>query len=148
MSLFRKSAGYRYLDAFVLANVVELATGHFCHDGPIHKKLGEEFVEGGGFRERLSTVRSEARSRQGGGGQEGPPCPQCGSPTRLRRRRKDNKPFWGCTEYPACRGIVDYEKDRSGRGRGHGPFAVFAPPAHFLGPGADFGTGVAVSKGA
>jgi hypothetical protein len=30
MPLFRKSAGYRYLDAFVLANVVELATRHFC----------------------------------------------------------------------------------------------------------------------
>ena len=31
MDLFRKSAGYRYLDAFVLANVIELATGHFCN---------------------------------------------------------------------------------------------------------------------
>ena len=30
MELFRKSAGYRFLDAFVLANVVELGTGHFC----------------------------------------------------------------------------------------------------------------------
>lgn len=30
MPLFRKSAGYRYLDAFALANVVELATRHFC----------------------------------------------------------------------------------------------------------------------
>ncbi len=30
MDLFRKSAGYRYLDAFVLANMVELGTGHFC----------------------------------------------------------------------------------------------------------------------
>lgn len=30
MSLFRKSAGYRYLDAFILANVIELGTRHFC----------------------------------------------------------------------------------------------------------------------
>jgi restriction system protein len=30
MELFRKSAGYRYLDAFVLANVIELGTSHFC----------------------------------------------------------------------------------------------------------------------
>ena len=30
MDLFRKSAGYRYLDAFILANVVELGTGYFC----------------------------------------------------------------------------------------------------------------------
>ena len=30
MDLFRKSAGYRFLDAFVLANVLELGTQHFC----------------------------------------------------------------------------------------------------------------------
>jgi len=29
MDLFRKSAGYRFLDAYVLANAVELGTGHF-----------------------------------------------------------------------------------------------------------------------
>jgi restriction system protein len=244
MDLFRKSAGYRYLDAFVLANVVELATGHFCDtflnlsndpggrtygqmthaarsgcrnfsegserlmtsyatattlldvaraslcelrddyqkwlmmqqlapwamkvseaqhiygmrlDKPdygddinrgfcLHvlaqyrkfdpelsaddsnvranallilisrtlnmmdhyiKKLGEEFVENGGFRERLSTVRSKARAEQAGHAEEGPKCPDCGGPTSMRHTRKDNRPFWGCTEYPACRGIVN-----------------------------------------
>lgn len=30
MSIFRKSAGYRYLDAFILANIVELGTTRFC----------------------------------------------------------------------------------------------------------------------
>jgi len=25
----------------------------------------------------------------------------------MRHTRKDNKPFWGCSEYPACRGIVN-----------------------------------------
>jgi len=71
------------------------------------KKLGKEFVETGGFRERMSAVRSEARSEKAGLPEEGPKCPQCGSPTRMRRTRKDNKPFWGCTEFPACRGIVN-----------------------------------------
>ena len=28
--LFRKSSGYRYMDAFILANIIELATEHFC----------------------------------------------------------------------------------------------------------------------
>lgn len=74
------------------------------------RKIGDEFVETGGFRERLSTVRSKARAGQDGVTEEGPPCPQCGAPTRLRRTRKDNKPFWGCTEYPACRGIVNGEQ--------------------------------------
>ena len=244
MDLFRKSAGYRYLDAFVLANVVELGTGHFCNaflgvrndpggrtyaqmthaarsgcrnfaegserlmtsyatatelldvaraslcelrddylkwllmqglapwamecpeaqriygvrldapdygddinrgfclhvlaqfrkfepeltaeDGNVRantllilisrtlntldkyiRKVGEEFVERGGFRERMSTVRSKARADQEATAEEGPTCPECGAPTRVRRTRKDNKPFWGCTEYPACRGIVN-----------------------------------------
>lgn len=31
MQLFRNSAGYRYLDSFVLANIVELGTRHFCN---------------------------------------------------------------------------------------------------------------------
>jgi len=71
------------------------------------KKLGNEFVENGGFRERLSTVRGKARAEQQGQAEEGPKCPQCGAPTRMRHTRKDNKPFWGCSEYPACRGIVN-----------------------------------------
>ncbi|MFZ4397580.1 MAG: four helix bundle suffix domain-containing protein [Kiritimatiellia bacterium] len=78
------------------------------------KSVGAEFVEKGGFRERMSTVRSEARTQQDGVDpqQEGPKCPQCGAPTKLRKTRKDNKPFWGCTGYPACRGVVDFEKNR------------------------------------
>ena len=72
------------------------------------RRIGEEFVEHGGFRERMSTVRSEARANQDGTPEEGPQCPQCGAPTRLRHTRKDNRPFWGCSEYPACRGIVNY----------------------------------------
>ncbi len=30
MDLFRNSGGYRYMDAYVLASVIELATTHFC----------------------------------------------------------------------------------------------------------------------
>ena len=73
------------------------------------KKVGDEFVAQGGFRERMSTVRSEARTRKNGIPEQGPECPKCGAPTRLRKTRNSNRPFWGCTEYPACRGIVDYQ---------------------------------------
>lgn len=71
------------------------------------KTVGNEFVEQGGFRERLSAVRSEARTQQDGLPEAGPQCPKCGAATRLRKTRKDNKPFWGCTGYPACRGTVE-----------------------------------------
>lgn len=72
------------------------------------RNIGEEFVSNGGFRERLGTVRSEARAQQDGtAGAEAPKCPKCGGSTRLRKTRDGNKPFWGCTDYPACRGIVN-----------------------------------------
>jgi four helix bundle suffix protein len=71
------------------------------------KSVGDEFVAQGGFRERMSTVRTKARTQQDDFPEEGPNCPKCGAPTRLRRTRNGNRPFWGCSEYPACRGIVD-----------------------------------------
>ena len=73
------------------------------------KSIGEEFAENGGFRERLSTVRAEARAEKEGTPADAPACPQCGAPMRQRRTRKDNRPFWGCTQYPACRGVKEYE---------------------------------------
>ena len=79
------------------------------------KHVGDEFMAKGGFRERMTTVRSESRSRREGVPEEGPECPKCGAETRLRRTRKDNKPFWGCSEYPACRGIVDYKEGPGNR---------------------------------
>jgi len=78
------------------------------------RKIGEEFVEKGGFRERMSTVRSEARADQDGPAEEGPKCPECGATTRLRRTRKENKPFLGCSEYPACRGTMNCPPDVDG----------------------------------
>lgn len=77
------------------------------------KGLGDEFAEKGGFRERLTTVRSEARSQTDGTPADAPVCPQCGATMRMRKTRKDNRAFWGCTQYPACRGVLNFEeKDR------------------------------------
>ncbi len=77
------------------------------------KSIGEEFTQNGGFRERLSTVRSEARSQADGTAEITPPCPQCGAPMRQRKTRKDNRPFWGCTQYPACRGVLEYKAEKT-----------------------------------
>jgi four helix bundle suffix protein len=74
------------------------------------KSIGEEFAEKGGFRERLTAVRTEARAEKEGTPADAPACPQCGAPMRQRKTRKDNRPFWGCTQYPACRGVMDYGK--------------------------------------
>ncbi|MHB8453648.1 MAG: topoisomerase DNA-binding C4 zinc finger domain-containing protein [Acidiferrobacterales bacterium] len=34
--------------------------------------------------------------------QDASPCPHCGKP--LCRRRGPKGSFWGCTEFPTCRG--------------------------------------------
>lgn len=36
-----------------------------------------------------------------------PNCPNCGKPMILRHRRSDNKPFYGCSGFPRCKGIVN-----------------------------------------
>ncbi len=56
---------------------------------------GKAFEETGGFSERLTARRVEARNA-------GPECPQCGK--AMRRRRSAKGDFWGCTGYPECRG--------------------------------------------
>jgi four helix bundle suffix protein len=74
------------------------------------KSIGEEFTKNGGFRERLNTVRTESRAQSDGVPADAPKCPQCGAPMRLRKTRKDSRSFWGCTQYPACRGIMDFQE--------------------------------------
>ena len=32
-------------------------------------------------------------------------CPRCGGNLIVRHRKKDNEPFWGCSNYPRCRYI-------------------------------------------
>lgn len=71
------------------------------------QKVGEDFTDEGGFHERMSDVRHEARTHQNKPSQQGPACPECGEITILRKARKDNHEFWGCSAFPACRGVVN-----------------------------------------
>lgn len=50
---------------------------------------------------------SEGRGEQKG---EGPTCPKCGAPMVQRRGRYG--PFYGCSRYPECDGIVNIERVR------------------------------------
>jgi hypothetical protein len=38
-----------------------------------------------------------------------PRCPRCGSEMRKRYRRSDSKPFYGCSQYPKCKGTINIE---------------------------------------
>lgn len=73
------------------------------------EKQGETFKQEGGFREKLTDIRIEARAQQEGA----PTCPDCGKPMarRLAKSGKNaGKTFWGCTAYPDCRGVREIEE--------------------------------------
>lgn len=68
-----------------------------------------DFVDQGGFTERLYEARTQARAA---GSHEAPSCPQCGGEMRKRIAGKGSnagKPFWGCSGYPACQGTLEVE---------------------------------------
>lgn len=79
--------------------------------------LEREFVEGGGYTERLAAARLEERRRQGAGPSDrtdqsdraktAPTCPACGKLMVLRTARQGKQSgsrFWGCSGYPECKG--------------------------------------------
>ena len=72
--------------------------------------IGETFVEEGGFTERLSRVRLEARDAKVSA--DSPRCPECGGPMRkqvARKGRNAGNPFWSCCSYPNCHGTRKWE---------------------------------------
>jgi four helix bundle suffix protein len=78
----------------------------------------QNFVEQGGFTERLYATRKQARADQQPAAAESPTCPHCNK--RMLRRSAKQGPhaghfFWGCTDYPECKGIREIAKtsDRS-----------------------------------
>jgi four helix bundle suffix protein len=74
------------------------------------EKQGETFKEEGGFREKLTGIRVEARAKQDGV----PACPDCGKPMARRTAKSGKNPgkvFWGCTGYPDCKGVREVEME-------------------------------------
>lgn len=93
----------RWLDAddsVVVANAMLIIIGRALNmlKSQIEAQ-GKAFEESGGFSERLTTKRLEARERNR---PPSPACPQCGQSMRQRQSAKGE--FWGCTDYPACKG--------------------------------------------
>lgn len=67
---------------------------------------GETFAQEGGFREKLTTIRVEARAKQ----ETSPICPECGKPMARRKARSGKnagREFWGCTGYPECKCVME-----------------------------------------
>jgi restriction system protein len=62
---------------------------------------GKVFEQTGGFSERLTARRIEARAEMRNADPV-PECPQCGKP--MRRRKSAKGDFWGCSGFPGCKG--------------------------------------------
>jgi four helix bundle suffix protein len=93
-------------DDAVVANAMLIIIGRAMN---MLKRLietqGEAFEQNGGFSERLTAVRLEAREAQR---PAGPDCPICG--VAMRRRRSAKGEFWGCSGCPECKGIRPLDK--------------------------------------
>lgn len=76
--------------------------------------LEQAFITQGGYSEQLATERLRQRSRRdppdpSDQSDPVPRCPQCGKPMALRTAKtgqRAGQQFWGCTDYPACKGTV------------------------------------------
>ena len=70
---------------------------------------GREFLEKGGFTEKLYGARKRTLSDRSDKSDKPPACPNCGQPMILRTARKGpraGQPFWGCAGYPNCKGTL------------------------------------------
>lgn len=76
------------------------------------QRLEQDFLEKGGFTERLYAARTKARSDSSDSSDAprtpaAPLCPRCNKPMRRRTARQGphaGQAFWGCTGYPDCKG--------------------------------------------
>jgi four helix bundle suffix protein len=92
---------------------------NYLLDRQIHG-LERQFVEGGGYSERLAAARLEERRKQATAHATNPAvtaevlpsapiCAACGKPMILRTARKGPRTglrFWGCSGYPKCKAIL------------------------------------------
>jgi len=102
-------------DATVVANAMLIMIGRALNmlKSQIEAQ-GKAFEETGGFRERLTAKRIEARGR---GKPAAPECPLCGKP--MRRRKSAKGEFWGCSAFPECKGSRAMGQEGA---KGKGPY--------------------------
>lgn len=93
----------RWLDSgddLVVANAMLIILGRVLN--MLNRQIeaqGAAFEATGGFSERLTAKRLEARDRDR---EPSPECPLCSKP--MRRRKSAKGEFWGCSAFPECKG--------------------------------------------
>ncbi len=95
------------------ANAMLILIGRALHMlDRLLKQHGEDFVKEGGFSERMTAARvEEKRSQRRAVDEDAPPCPVCGGVMRVRHGKTGD--FWGCTNYPACKGTRNIDQEGS-----------------------------------
>jgi len=90
--------------SIIFANAMLILIGRALH--MLDRLLqwhGEEFVKEGGFSERMTAARvAEKRNQRRAVDEDAPHCPLCGGEMRVRHGKTVD--FWGCVNYPACKG--------------------------------------------
>ncbi len=99
-------------EGIVFANAMLILIGRALHMlDRLLKQHGEEFVKDGGFSERMTAARvEEKRGQRRAVDEDAPPCPLCGGTMRVRHGKTGD--FWGCTNYPACKGTRNIAEER------------------------------------
>jgi four helix bundle suffix protein len=71
------------------------------------RRLEQEFIERGGYRETLAAARLEYRSKKPD--DPSPKCPNCDGLMSIKTARSGKSAgsqFWGCCKYPNCTGTL------------------------------------------
>jgi len=85
--------------ANALIILIQRATGLL---GRQLKRLESDFIQDGGFKEKMYQARTKARLDP-----DSPACPACNG--TMRKRNSTRGPFWGCANYPECKGLRPIE---------------------------------------
>jgi Phage integrase family/Restriction endonuclease/Topoisomerase DNA binding C4 zinc finger len=80
--------------------------GTFSDDArALGKTAGIECVDGAALIGLIASTRGDLPSAPTPAADQPPACPKCAE--AMVRRHSARGPFWGCSTYPRCRGIVD-----------------------------------------
>ena len=101
----------------IFANAMLILIGRALHMlDRLLQQHGDEFVKEGGCSERRTAARvEEKRNQRRAVNEDAPPCPICGGVMRVRHGAKGD--FWGCINYPACKGTRDIGKRMAKEGK-------------------------------
>ena len=102
--------GNREKGFFVTTGDVTLEAGKFAAENSIEVINGLKLMDYLSMF-GVSAPESVLKSRNTGIKQQAKTCPECGASMVARVARKgahENKPFWGCSNYPKCRATVSY----------------------------------------